>query len=245
MTHDRATGAVVRHTLAFGGGLALVIGAFVFLGGAASASTPSVLLTPQPKGGQYENNQTIQVSLGPNSMFPPNSRIVILECADPGGDAAHLPVSLGTCDENTVQADTVLVGADGSFSEKSYPIFSLPNSTFGEQANWQPVCDATSQCVLFVGENQNDFTQPKLFSAPFAVTGTTAAVTSSSTIPTVTATTGAAPASSNAVSAQVSLPATTLAFTGWSPWVTVVAIMGFVLVALSSALWLLAKRSEL
>jgi hypothetical protein len=227
--------------LPIGAGLALCVGALTLLSGPASASAPAVVLSPQPKSGQFESGQTIQVSVGANSTFPAHSLIVILACADPGGDSAHLPVSLGTCDENSVQGDTVLVGADGSFTEKSYPVYSLPNAIFGEQSNWQPVCNATNQCVLFVGEDQNDFTKPKVFSAPFAVAGVAATASTATTTPSTTVTTTANTPTS-AVSAQVSLPAATLAFTGWSPWVTVVAFAGFALLALSTCLWFAVRR---
>ena len=39
----------------------------------------------------------------------------------------------------------------------------------GEQANFKPICNQTNYCVLYVGQNQNDFTAPKVFSAPFLI----------------------------------------------------------------------------
>jgi hypothetical protein len=218
----------------------------VLVSGVASASAPSVALTPLPKSGAYENNQTITVAVGPNSLFHPGARIVIIECADPGGDAAHLPVSFDTCDENTVQGDTVSVATNGSFSEPSYSIYSTPNSAFGEPADWQPICNATNQCVLYVGENQNDFTQPKLFSVPFAVSGTAASAAAPASVATTATTVTVGRASStqptSTVSAKVSLPAETLAFTGMSPWVALVALLGALLLVASTVVWLLARR---
>jgi hypothetical protein len=98
--------------------------------------------------------------------------VVILECADPGGTAANLPTAFIDCDGNTIQGDTVSVQANGSFAESSYTIYSLPNSVLGESSTNVPVCSASQACVLFVGEDQNDFSKPKVFSAPFFVAGT-------------------------------------------------------------------------
>ncbi len=140
-----------------------------------------------------------------------HTRVNIIECADPGGSAANLPTSLSTCDANTVEADTVLVQPDGSFVENGYTLYALPNEVLGEQSNWQPVCNPTHQCVLYVGEDQNDFTQPKVFSAPFAFTTAAPAIVvggAATTTPTTPTTT------TPAVSTGVSLAPSTLAFTG-------------------------------
>jgi hypothetical protein len=115
------------------------------------------------------SGQTVSVSVGATSFFTPNAHVNILECADPGGTAAHLPTSISTCDGNTVQGNTVLIAANGSFSEADYTVYALPNSALGEQANVQPACNQTDPCVLYVGQNQNDFTAPKVFSPPFTI----------------------------------------------------------------------------
>ncbi len=180
--------------------------------GTAAAAGPSVVVKPTLS--TYADGQSVAVSVGPNSLFTPHLRIAVIECADPGGTASGLPTSISTCDENTVQPDTVLVQPNGSFSEPDYTLYALPNIALGEQGNWQPVCNQTHKCVLFVGEDQDDFTKPKVFSAPFAFT---------STAPTLAGrvTTGATSSPTIPVSASVSLPAATLAFTGTSdatPW---------------------------
>jgi hypothetical protein len=204
------------------GALCLVVGsvAAVALFPGVAAADPVVTVTPAPSGGAYANGQTVSVSVGPNSLFAPHSRISILECSDPGGTTANLPTSFSDCDENTVQADSVLVQSDGSFVEHAFTLYALPNATLGEKSTWTPVCDPTSKCVLYVGENQDDFSQPKVFSAPFAfstaaLTPTSASVaTPPSAAPTATAS-GAGP------SASVSLSPSTLAFTGGpdgAPW---------------------------
>ena len=181
--------------------------------GMAAAATPTVTITPGARSGTFTNGQSVTVSVGPNSLFVAHTRVNIIECADPGGSAANLPTSLSTCDANTVEADTVLVQPDGSFVEHGYTLYALPNEVLGEQSNWQPVCNPTHQCVLYVGEDQNDFTQPKIFSAPFAFTTAATAIVvggTAATTPTTPTTTTTTPA----VSTGVSLAPSTLAFTG-------------------------------
>ena len=68
-----------------------------------------------------------------------------------------------------MQADTVLVAANGSFSEHHFVLYSLPNQAFAELPDAVSICDASHPCVLYVGENQEDFTQPKLFSGAFTI----------------------------------------------------------------------------
>jgi hypothetical protein len=150
----------------------------------AGAAAPVLTLAPGPSGGAFHDGQSISVSVGPNSVFAPNARIVILQCAAPNG---VLPVDDSTCDGNTVQGDSVLVGGDGSFTEGSYILYRLPSPLLNEQANHLPDCDASHQCVLYVGEDQNDFTKPKLFSVPF-----TFSASGGSTTPTTAAPAGGA-----------------------------------------------------
>jgi len=229
----------------------------------AGAATPTVAVTPSAPAGQYRNGQTVTVSVGPNSMFVPNTRVVILECADPAGTAADLPTSLSNCDENTIQGDTVSVHANGSFSETAYTVYALPNSALGEQATWQPVCNATQQCVLFVGEDQNDFTQPKVFSQAFTVSGTgitaptgdaptpaagmsgtsgQASGTSASSGSGSSGTSGAANDPGVSTSAAETGAAGTLAFTGTPDWLLPAAVLGLLLTLMGGAGLVLSRR---
>jgi hypothetical protein len=206
------------------GALCLVVGsvAAVALFPGVAAADPVVTVTPAPSGGAYANGQTVSVSVGPNSLFTPHLRISILECADPGGTTANLPTSFSDCDENTIQADSVLVQPNGSFVEHAFTLYALPNATLGEKSTYTPVCDPTSKCVLYVGQNQDDFSQPKVFSAPFAFTAAALTPTSASaSSPPSAAPTATATAPSAGPSAAVSLSPSTLAFTGGpdgAPW---------------------------
>jgi hypothetical protein len=149
-------------------GCCLTVAAGTMLGetGQAEAASPVLTVTP---GGSLHDGQTIDLSVGPNTVFTPHARVNVLECADPHGTAANLPIDLSTCDGNTIQANTVLVGADGSFSVAGYTVYLLPSTALGELANFQPVCNASNPCVLYIGQDQNDFTAPKIFSAAFSV----------------------------------------------------------------------------
>jgi hypothetical protein len=152
---------------AVGAGLMLLVVALVVGLRSGPAAASAATLTLQPAPGAYHSGESIDVSVGPNSVFAPNARIVIIECAAPGG---QVPIDDSTCDGNTVQGDSVLVGSDGSFTEPAYTLYALPSTSLNEQANHLPVCNATSECVLYIGEDQNDFTKPKIFSPTFTVT---------------------------------------------------------------------------
>jgi hypothetical protein len=152
-------------------GLAVFVLATVVLvgwtaSGEAATSTPVLTIAPSPTGGALTDGGSVALSVGPNSRFSPHARIEVLECSAPGG---ALPIDDSTCDGNTVQLGSVLIAADGSFQVPSYTIYQLPNSDLGEQSNHAPVCNSSEECVLYVGQDQNDFSQPKLFSAPFTV----------------------------------------------------------------------------
>ncbi len=133
---------------------------------AGAVTAPSIRVTHGP----YHDGQLINVSVGPNRFFTPYSKVNILECADPGGKTKNLPTSELSCDGNTVQGDTILVAKNGSFSERGYEIYALPDvRVLGELPTGQPVCNQKRSCVLYIGENETKFSAPKEFSAPFTI----------------------------------------------------------------------------
>ncbi|MHB8681847.1 MAG: Ig-like domain-containing protein [Acidimicrobiales bacterium] len=150
----------------------------------AATSTPTVTLNPAPPAGGYTDQQLITVSVGPNSLFSPGQTVNVLECNDPGGSPANLPTDVSSCDGATIQPTTLLANADGSFTLNDYQLFELPNLALGENNNpYSPArCDRSNPCVLYVGMDQNDFTQPKVFSAPFTI-GSPSTTTVSSSAP--------------------------------------------------------------
>ena len=118
----------------------------------------------------FSSGQEVDVAIPANSDLVPGSKVNIEECADPSGTPANLPTNATECDGNTIQGNTVFVNSDGSVLELNYHVYALPDSTsLGEPGTSQPVCDLSDVCVLYVGENQGDFTQPHVFSQPFYV----------------------------------------------------------------------------
>jgi hypothetical protein len=133
---------------------------------AGASAPPSLKVTSTP----FHNEQRISISVGRNRFFTPYSHVNILECADKGGKKKNLPTSVRSCDGNTIQGNTVLVNKNGSFSEHGYEVFELPNRPqLGEQPDDRPVCDQKVACVLYVGQNQENFSSPKVFSRPFTI----------------------------------------------------------------------------
>jgi hypothetical protein len=145
-------------------GLAMAVVLLGIVAPPAGAASPTLTITPAAHS--YHNGASLDISVGPNSLFAPYSRIIIIECAAPKG---VLPVDDTTCDGNTVQSGSVLVNANGSFEVPTYTLYSLPNNALGEPPDFEPVCNGSAECVLYIGQNQNDFSQPKIFSAPFTV----------------------------------------------------------------------------
>ncbi len=97
----------------------------------------------------------------------------IFECSDPDGTAAHLPTNSLQCDGQTI-ATYSTPNADGSFNYPNYVIYALPDKpTFSEPPDTLPVCGDTpkTECVLYVGTDINNFSEPHIFSTPFFVTG--------------------------------------------------------------------------
>jgi hypothetical protein len=132
----------------------------------AATNPPALHMTAGP----FHDTQRISLSVGPNHYFAAYSHVNILECADPKGSKKKLPTNVSGCDGNTIQANTVLVNKNGSFSEHGYELFALPNTPLlGETPDTRPVCNQTKMCVLYVGQNQERFTAPKIFSTPFEI----------------------------------------------------------------------------
>ena len=125
--------------------------------------------------GPFSSGQNINVVVPANETFSSDdglnnnhSNIVILECSAPNGVVPTLP---SKCDGNTISANTILPNTDGSFTFDDYPVFALPDSvTFGESPGGVTCGDtAATECMLYIGNNQNDFTQPHLWSQPFLI----------------------------------------------------------------------------
>ncbi len=162
--------------------------------GTATPKAPFTATTP------FSSGQVINVTVPVNSVFNnPNVNLVIEECADPGG---VLPTQSSACDANTVDGDTINPATDGSVTYSNYTVYALPDTTsLGESPSRTPACNLTNECVLYIGTNVQDFTQPHFWSQGFFVAPTTndtganpgdgsapsAAATPSASVSTVTA----------------------------------------------------------
>jgi hypothetical protein len=148
----------------------------------AGATTPSqgasgpyaVAVSPFTAGDAYSSGQAINVVVPANSLFVSTSNVNILECAAPNGVLPTLP---NECDGNTIQGPTILPNSDGSINLQAegdglYQVFALPDSlSLGESPSSAVKCGdtAATECVLYIGENQGDFTAPHVFSQPFFI----------------------------------------------------------------------------
>jgi hypothetical protein len=148
--------------------------AAITISGAASLTSGSsgpyaVPVAPFAAGTPFSSGQPINVVVPANSIFLPTSGINIVECAAPGGVDPTLPAE---CDGNTINIGTILPNSDGSFTFTGYPIYALPDSILlGEGASNAVTCGVTAatECVLYIGNDQTNFTAPHVFSQPFSV----------------------------------------------------------------------------
>jgi Bacterial Ig-like domain (group 1) len=161
-------------------GVGILLGALAALGVMVSAGATepgngdTISNAAQPIGtvtpGPFDSGQTISVSVPANTAFANQTTtgINILECSAANG---VLPTSSADCDGLTIQGSTIEPNADGSFTYDDYQVFALPDKpTFGEPAGGV-ACGNTvaTECVLYIGEDQLDFTQPHLWSQFFFV----------------------------------------------------------------------------
>jgi hypothetical protein len=117
-------------------------------------------------GTPFASGQSVNISVPSNSVFASGAGINVLECAYPG----TLPTSPNQCDGNTIQGSTITASSNGSVNYSDYTVYALPDSiSLGETSTHTPVCNLSNACVLYIGENQNDFTQPHVWSQTYYV----------------------------------------------------------------------------
>jgi hypothetical protein len=162
------------------------MGAFsiAVLSGPAGAAAPtqgqSVPNSAQPvgtftAGTPFSSGQGINIVVPANSLFVSNSNVNILECSAPNG---VIPTSPTACNGDTIQGPSVAPNADGSINYQNatgslYPVYFTPDSSIGDTTS-SPKCGntAATECILFIGDNQGDFTTPHVWSQPFFVNPT-------------------------------------------------------------------------
>ena len=147
---------------------ALLLGGSLLLGTAEEVgAAPSVVLSPtspRSQGGValFSDGETVPLSVA-GGFLPPDAAVKVIECADPGASVANLPLSVESCDGDTLLSEVST--SDGGVS-MHFEFFSLPSATLDETPPGLVSCDLQNPCVLYVGVNQEDFTQPKLFPPP-------------------------------------------------------------------------------
>ncbi len=165
----RLAGAAFVLTLAVTATLVGTAGAALTSG---SQITDAVVpISPDPTSGQavttgtpFSSGQTVEVSVPANTVLLASQNVEIEECADPGG---VLPTQPSECDTNTLSQDTIIPGADGSFTYRSYQVYAVPDPLIGDAATSAVDCNLTDECVLGIFDNVDDFTQPHFFSQGF------------------------------------------------------------------------------
>jgi hypothetical protein len=133
--------------------------------------TAAQAVSPFTPGKPFDSGQNINVVVPANSAFasPNNTTAInIVECAAPNG---VIPSNPASCDGNTIQGPTVTANANGSFTLTGYTVYALPDSISLGEGSTGVTCGDTlaTECILFMGNNQNDFTKPHLWSQPFTI----------------------------------------------------------------------------
>ena len=80
-----------------------------------------------------------------------------------------IPTDVTQCDGDTIQGNAILPATDGSFTYNAFTVYALPDLNF--EGSSGPVCGDTlaTECILYIGNNQGDFTQPHVWSQPFLI----------------------------------------------------------------------------
>jgi len=128
--------------------------------------TATVPASGYTAGTPFSSGQQITVTVPANTIFSSTTNLNIVECAAPGG---VIPTATSACDGNTINGNSLKPAANGSVSYLHYPIYALPDYTNLLETSGPPFCNLGNECVLYIGTNQNDFTQPHVWSSPFYV----------------------------------------------------------------------------
>jgi hypothetical protein len=165
-------------------GTALLLGALITLVVASLASaTPPTVGTSVPDSAvpvgtftadtPFASGQGINVVIPANSVFSNHTNLAIVECSAPNG---VIPTLSAACDGSTIQGVTLKSNTDGSVNLQTetgslYTVYALPDSISLGEGSGGPACGntAATECILYIGYNYNDFTQPHVWSQLFYV----------------------------------------------------------------------------
>jgi hypothetical protein len=126
-------------------------------------------------GTPFDSGQGIDVVVPANTVFTnPAQNVNIVECAAPNGVP---PTTPNNCDGETINGNSLQPNTDGSldyqaFTGAVYNVYALPDViSLGENPSGAPKCGntAATECILYIGVNQLDFTQPHVWSQPFFI----------------------------------------------------------------------------
>jgi hypothetical protein len=108
-------------------------------------------------------------------LFNTTEALLVVECSAPNG---VIPTSTSACNGDTVGPGSLFANSDGSVNYVDstglfYPVYFTPDSALGDTAT-SPKCGNTSatECILYIGTDFDDFTEPHVWSQPFFVNAT-------------------------------------------------------------------------
>ena len=118
----------------------------------------------------FSSGQQVDVTVPANADLPVNSNVLIVECNAPGGAP---PPDPSYCQGDTIQGVSIHPNPNGSLdlhAQKNvyYSLYALPDYVSFQETSG-PACDLVNDCILYIGDNQNDFTYPHYWSAPFSI----------------------------------------------------------------------------
>jgi len=120
-------------------------------------------------GVPFDSGQNINVVVPANGVFTSTTTAIhIVECSAPNG---VIPTLTSACDGNTINLNTAFPTATGAFTYNGFTVYALPDSVSLGEGTGGPVCGNTlaTECILYIGPNQLDFTVPHLWSQPFLI----------------------------------------------------------------------------
>jgi Bacterial Ig-like domain (group 1) len=159
----------------------------------------------------FTSGQTVNIVVAANHVLPANTSLDVVECSAPDG---AIPTSPAACDGNTIQGPQLESNADGSvnfqtYTQSPFSVVALPDLNLGETPGSGPQCGDTTatECIICIGDNHLDFTQPHVWSQPFVAV----ADSNDNGEPAGDGTLGSPPAATPEVASVVALPAVAFA----------------------------------
>jgi hypothetical protein len=143
--------------------------------GPASGSqitTAAQPVAPFTAGLPFDSGQVIDLVIPANDIFVSTTAVHAVECAAPNG---VIPTQTSACDGNTLatafpEPDGSLDWVNDSASGNGYTVYNTPDTHIGDSASGPQCGNTTStECILYIGDNQLDFTQPHYWSQGFFV----------------------------------------------------------------------------